>query len=101
MFLRFIEQLRVTILFSLYSIYLSLTLSHSLSVIVSSDSLNSLELLYGEAVSRADLDGVEAEAMRVALVLKRQQEKRERARADINESASRGEILVHIRDRKN
>ena len=45
------------------------------------ESLDSLELLYGEAVSRADIDGIEAEEMRLLLVQKRLQEKKDKLAA--------------------
>jgi hypothetical protein len=41
----------------------------------SCESLNTLELLYGEAVSRADLDGLAAEARRVATLEQKRLEK--------------------------
>ena len=46
------------------------------------DSLNTLELLYGEAVSRADLDGLAAEAHRQAMLEQKRLEKVARAKGD-------------------
>ena len=46
------------------------------------DALNTLELLYGEAVSRADLDGLEAEAQRLASLELKRLEKLARLRGE-------------------
>lgn len=42
--------------------------------------MNSLELLYGEAVSCSDIDGIEAEKMRQEIKFKSAQFKRDNAR---------------------
>ena len=44
------------------------------------ESMNSLELLYGEAVSCSDIDGIEAENMRQELLLKSAQLKKDNAK---------------------
>ena len=46
------------------------------------EALNTLELLYGEAVSRADLDGLEAEAQRLASLELKRLEKLARLRGE-------------------
>ena len=52
-----------------------------MSMYPSERSLNTLELLYGEAISRADLDGLAAEALRQASLEQKRLEKQVRRRA--------------------
>jgi hypothetical protein len=69
-------------LFSISTLYIL-----SLSSPLPEESLNSLELLYGEAVTRTDIDGIEAEKKRIEILQKTAQDKKNK---HLNSSTSAG-----------
>ena len=66
----------------IFSFLLFSFLLFSSYLLLGAESLNSLELLYGEAVSRCDIDGIESEQTRLKLFQLKCQEKKEKIRAD-------------------